>query len=225
MSAHVAARGSTEQALPPSPTPSSPVRPFVRPSVRPIIRRRRRRPNIRRSRAKFAFQKVSSSFGRQEAHTHGAGTDGRSVGRSVGLFSSPSVAGAKCIIASVTMDAEDAATAASAAGAQGHSHSVPEVNFVLFLCIVFSRISPVTDTIDNRDCMVFAWCSSTGCLTLFQRSNRYAAYDPNSTILSSKTWLCKNVDRVLKTASEHSFMTHDDHFSAEMTLTCFDRRR
>ena len=46
------------------------LRPSVRPSVRPPRRRRRQRPNIRRWRAKFAFQKVSSSLGRQEAHTH-----------------------------------------------------------------------------------------------------------------------------------------------------------
>ena len=72
------------RALAPSPPPSLPsarrrsVAPseapiicrLLRPSVRPPRRRRRQRPNIRRWRAKFAFQKVSSSLGRQEAHTH-----------------------------------------------------------------------------------------------------------------------------------------------------------
>ena len=94
-----------------------PSSPSVRPSVRPPRRRRRQRPNIRRWRAKFAFQKVSSSLGRQEAHTHlrrrtPIETEGGGI-RS----------GSKCIPLKISkMDPADGNVA------HNPHHAVPEVN-------------------------------------------------------------------------------------------------
>ena len=116
------------RALAPSPLPPSlpPVGvPSLRPrlrsfavfSVRPPRRRRRQRPNIRRWRAKFAFQKVSSSLGRQEAHTHlrrrtPIETEGGGI-RS----------GSKCIPLKISkMDPADGNVA------HNPHHAVPEVN-------------------------------------------------------------------------------------------------
>ena len=107
-------------------SPFPPFRPSAaRPSEAPIIcrllrpsrRRRRQRPNIRRWRAKFAFQKVSSSLGRQEAHTHlrrrtPIETEGGGI-RS----------GSKCIPLKISkMDPADGNVA------HNPHHAVPEVN-------------------------------------------------------------------------------------------------
>ena len=90
---------------------------LLRPSVRPSRRRRRQRPNIRRWRAKFAFQKVSSSLGRQEAHTHlRRPTPIETEGGGIRL-------GSKCIPLKIfKMDPADGNVA------HNPHHAVPEVN-------------------------------------------------------------------------------------------------